>query len=117
MILELWNAHEDFRNEDVKHVPIWVQLLNLDIKYWGEIYLFKIICQIRTHIHFDSVTKKKERLSFSRVLIEVSINQDFPTMINFINDRDQEVDLMIHYELKPVSYSNCKLQRFGAYGY
>ena len=32
-----WNPEMDLCIEPVKSLPLWVQLPNLDVKYWGQI--------------------------------------------------------------------------------
>lgn len=41
-IVKPWNQSMSVIKDDIKIVPIWVQLLKLDFMYWGEKCLFKI---------------------------------------------------------------------------
>ncbi|XP_062103928.1 uncharacterized protein LOC133815057 [Humulus lupulus] len=108
LIMKPWNANDDFKKEDMQQVPIWIQLTNLDLKYWGEQSLFKIVSQIGQPLKIDPVTKSKEKLNFARIMIEVSIAQSFPSIISFINENDCQMDVMVHYEWKPIFCSHCK---------
>ncbi|XP_056695492.1 uncharacterized protein [Spinacia oleracea] len=57
----------DFSKEDLRSVPIWVKLHNLDFKYWGEKSLSKIVGKLGILIHVDSATAKRDKLLFERV--------------------------------------------------
>lgn len=58
LIVKLWNLDMEILKEDIKTVPIWIRLSNLDIKYWGERTTFKISGLIGTPIKMDQATKK-----------------------------------------------------------
>uniref|UniRef100_A0A803P5S5 DUF4283 domain-containing protein n=1 Tax=Cannabis sativa TaxID=3483 RepID=A0A803P5S5_CANSA len=75
---------------------------DLELKYWGERSLFKIIGQIGKPVMVDEATKNREKLSFPRVLIEVSIKQDLPEMIEFEDENGCNTSVTISYEWKPV---------------
>ena len=91
IIMKPWVASVDFKKENVEEAPIWIQLKGLDLKNWGEKALFKILRQIGNPVMVDQITLKKEHLNFSRVMVEVHLKQDFPELIYFINERDEEV--------------------------
>ena len=46
VVMKPWHPDMDIRKNDIRSVPIWIQLDNLDLKYWGERALFKIVGQI-----------------------------------------------------------------------
>ncbi|XP_062114462.1 uncharacterized protein LOC133825549 [Humulus lupulus] len=108
LIMKPWTAHEDFRKEDIQRVPVWIQLANLELKYWGEKTLFKIVSQIGKPLKVDPITKQKEKLNFARVMIEVTISQSFPSVISFINEHNRQTDVIVNYEWKPTICSQCK---------
>ncbi|XP_062073377.1 uncharacterized protein LOC133777697 [Humulus lupulus] len=108
LIMKRWNSSDDFTKEDVKTVPIWVQLGGLDIKYWGDKALFKIVGQLGKPIQVDNITKRRERLHFPRIMVEVSITQAFPHTISFINELDQDIELTVKYEWLHVCCEYCK---------
>ncbi|XP_030507193.2 uncharacterized protein LOC115722193 [Cannabis sativa] len=106
VIMNPWDPNTNFRKEDVKQVPIWVQLEDLELKYWGQKSLFKIVCQVGNPIMVDSVTKERERLNYPRVLIEVQMNQQLPNMLEFEDEFGSNCLVGIHYEWKPIICSN-----------
>ncbi|XP_062098647.1 uncharacterized protein LOC133804510 [Humulus lupulus] len=98
----------NFRKEDVRVVPTWIQLTGLELKYWGEKSLFKIVSQIGKPLQVDEITKNRDRLSYPRILIEVSLTQDLPYEVSFTNEFDQKVEVDVFYEWKPVLCGHCK---------
>ncbi|XP_062080558.1 uncharacterized protein LOC133785326 [Humulus lupulus] len=108
VILKPWDANSDFKKENVCKVPTWIQLTDLDLKYWGERSLFKIVSQLGKPLMVDQITKNREKLNFARILIEVSIDQEFPEMIRFENELGFNVSVSVHYEWVPAYCRHCK---------
>ncbi|XP_062112517.1 uncharacterized protein LOC133823685 [Humulus lupulus] len=106
-IMKPWNSIEDFTKENVDTVPTWIQVRGLDIKYWGEASLFKIVGQIGKPIQVDDITKHRERLLYPRILIEVSLAQYFPPKISFTDEFDHDIELDVKYEWIPLICKNC----------
>lgn len=71
--------------DPVRKLPIWIQLPNLDVKYWGDKSLTKIISQIGSMVKVDQATHNRDKLIFAKVLVEVDVDQKFPTLIHFVN--------------------------------
>ncbi|XP_062099808.1 uncharacterized protein LOC133805654 [Humulus lupulus] len=107
LVMKPWNSVDDFTKEDITVVPTWIQLGGLDIKYWGEKSLFKIVGQVGWPIQVDNITKYRDRLYYPRILIEISMDQQFPTTISFLNEFDQEIDLQVEYEWIPIVCKSC----------
>ncbi|XP_062119224.1 uncharacterized protein LOC133832972 [Humulus lupulus] len=111
IIMKPWDASVDFKKENVEITPIWVQIKGLYLKYWGgggEKALFKILSQIGTPVMVDQITKRKERLNYPRVMMEVQLKQESPKLLSFINERDEEVSVYVEYEWKPTLCGHCK---------
>ena len=81
--MKKWDLEMDLRKNDVKIVPIWIQLENLELKYWGERSIFKIVRMIGEPIRVDVFTKERNRLSYPRILVEVQMNQKFKDVVCF----------------------------------
>ncbi|XP_060968460.1 uncharacterized protein LOC133036011 [Cannabis sativa] len=90
VIMKAWDPNTNFKKEDIQTVPIWVQLTDLEMKYWGQKALFKIIGQVGEPITVDAATKERDKLSYPRVLIQVSIHQDFPGTIYFEDEYESQ---------------------------
>ncbi|XP_060972357.1 uncharacterized protein LOC133038279 [Cannabis sativa] len=107
VIMKPWNPNENFSKEDVSRVPIWIQLEGLELKYWGEKSLFKIVGQRGKPIMVDAITKERERLSYPRILIEVSMNQKLPEMLEFEDEHGWNSSIGVKYEWKPSICTHC----------
>ncbi|XP_062099933.1 uncharacterized protein LOC133805795 [Humulus lupulus] len=106
-IMKSWNSVDDFTKEDITTVPTWIQQGGLDIKYWGERFLFKIVGQLGKPIQVDNITKHRDRLYYPQILIEVSLDQEFPNTIVFTNECDQEKEILVTYKWIPIVCQNC----------
>ncbi|KAL2938105.1 50S ribosomal protein L24 [Bienertia sinuspersici] len=80
----------------------------LDIKYWGERILFKIIGQVGKGLKVDRATASRERLLYARVLIEIQIGQEFVVTITFQNENGKVMEQRVEYEWKPLVCTKCK---------
>uniref|UniRef100_A0A803NQ60 DUF4283 domain-containing protein n=1 Tax=Cannabis sativa TaxID=3483 RepID=A0A803NQ60_CANSA len=107
VILKPWDPNINFKKEDVKCVPIRIQREDLELKYWGQRSLFKIVGQLGKPLMEDAVTKDRERLSYARVLIEVQMDQQLPSMIDFENEYGLNISVSVKYEWKPIRCSHC----------
>ncbi|XP_021860321.1 uncharacterized protein [Spinacia oleracea] len=58
--------------------------------------------------HVDSATAKRDKLQFARVQIEVMVEQSFPDVIKFINERREQMEVRVEYEWRPVVCAHCK---------
>uniref|UniRef100_A0A803P9H3 DUF4283 domain-containing protein n=1 Tax=Cannabis sativa TaxID=3483 RepID=A0A803P9H3_CANSA len=107
VILKPWDPNVNYKKEDVKCVPIWVHLEDLELKYWGQKSLFKIVGQLGKPLMEDSITKERERLSYARVLVEVQMDQQLPSILEFENEYASNTSVGIKYEWKLISCSHC----------
>lgn len=94
VVMKPWDSVTGFKREDVCTIPIWIRLEKLDLKYWGEKALFKIVGQIGKPLMMDKATRLREKLYFPRVLIEVSIKHDLPDWVQFGDELDRIVKMM-----------------------
>uniref|UniRef100_A0A803NLK2 Reverse transcriptase domain-containing protein n=1 Tax=Cannabis sativa TaxID=3483 RepID=A0A803NLK2_CANSA len=102
VIMNSWDPDTNFKKEDIRAVPIWIQLENLDLKYLGQNTLFKIVGQLGNPIMVDDNTKMRYKLSYLRILIEVTLQQDQPGSICFEDEHGFNVTVGIKYEWKPL---------------
>ncbi|XP_010694020.1 uncharacterized protein LOC104906887 [Beta vulgaris subsp. vulgaris] len=107
LIVKQWHAEMDFQKEDIKTVPIWIQLPALDLKYWGERCLFKLVAGIGKPLKLDQSTINKDRLQYARIMIETRMNQDLPEEIVFENEKGVMMTQKVHYEWRPIRCDIC----------
>ena len=88
-------------------MPTWIQVKGLKLKYLGESCLFKLVEQIGKPLQVDESTKNRDKMLFSRIMLDVKLGQDFPTTLEFINEFDEQVELEIFYEWLPYKCTQC----------
>jgi len=91
----------------VEKIPVWIRLMNLDIKYWGQNALTKIAGMVGNPLKADRATTQKQRLQFARILVEVEPDQMYPDMVMFENECGAIIEQEVRYEWKPVFYKAC----------
>ncbi|KAJ8424767.1 hypothetical protein Cgig2_017419 [Carnegiea gigantea] len=102
-----WNPEMDLHTETITSLPLWVQLHDLDIKYWGLSSLSKICSSLGIPIKIDRCTKDKTWIRYARVLIDMPIHGPFSEHIDFINEHDMLVRQAVTYEWLPVKCKHC----------
>ena len=63
----------DIMKESFDVLPTWIQM-RVDFKYWNRNYLRKLVELVGKFVKVDQATEKKEKLQFSRVMIEVTVD-------------------------------------------
>lgn len=107
IIVRAWEHDMDVTKDQFDVVPTWIQL-RLDLKYWSERCLTKLVNSLGKFVKVDVATAKREKLQYAWVMIEVKIDQEFPDQLIFINENGNEVVIEVSYEWKLNKYSVCK---------
>lgn len=89
-----------YEKNSITTMPTWVKLPKLNVRYWGESTLRKIVA-----------TLKIERMWYARVLVDMDINKGFPNELYFTNEHDKLVTQTMQYESLPIW--SCKCIQFG----
>lgn len=105
--MKQWDPEVDIKKNDVRIVPIWMNLENLELKYWGKRSLFKIVGHIGKPIQLDVFTKERSRLNYPRILVEVCLNQEFLGLLYFEDEHGRKLKVTIVYEWKPTLCGHC----------
>ncbi|XP_021850472.2 uncharacterized protein [Spinacia oleracea] len=103
-----WSVDMDMEKEEIRSVPIWIQL-KLNIKYWGEKALFKIVNQIGKPVKRDSATTNRDKFHFARVLVDMPITHSLPDQVSFMDEHGELIKVDIKYEWKPSKCGVCKM--------
>ncbi|KAJ8423240.1 LOW QUALITY PROTEIN: hypothetical protein Cgig2_030093 [Carnegiea gigantea] len=94
-----WNPKMDLKTKEIKSFPIWIQLLDLDFKFWHSESLSKIGSILGISLMTDKYTRDK-------LLIDISPDGQFPDYIEFFNEHET---LQVVYEWKPLKCLHCKI--------
>ena len=106
-IVKGWNPKMDLHTEAIKSLPIWIQLPELDLKYWGQASLSKIGSLIGQPLKTDKYTAEKSRLNYARLLIDVPLDGAFPNYVEFFNEKETLVRQTVKYEWLPTKCNHC----------
>ncbi|XP_009610985.1 uncharacterized protein [Nicotiana tomentosiformis] len=107
IVVKPWRHVIRLDKQVVDKIPVWIRLMNLDIKYWGQNTLTKIAGMIGNPLKADRTTTQKERLQYARILVEVEPNQMYRDMVMFENECGVIIDKEVRYEWKPVFCKSC----------
>ncbi|XP_074298893.1 uncharacterized protein LOC141629864 [Silene latifolia] len=108
VIVKEWTPETLLVKHDVTRVPIWMKIFGLDVKYWGLESLKKLCGTVGTFIKCDSATAHRDFLGFARIMIEVDIGQNFPTMISFNDEHGVTQSVRVVYDWLPLVCTSCK---------
>ena len=107
VFVKQWEDGMDF-DESFNRIPIWIQMPNLPLKFWGENCMKKIVGLVGRPIKADSATSSKERIAFARFLVEMNIHDVYPEQIEFMDEKGNLIFQSIKYEWRPLYCSKCK---------
>ena len=99
-IIKPWKVKMSLEKENLSSIPIWVQLSALAMEYWDEKCIRKIAGLLGDVIKVDNDTKNKERLMYTRALVEVDTKNGLPEEVFFTNEYDELVKQLVHYDLE-----------------
>lgn len=95
VIIKPWKPGMEIMNVIVEQVPIWIRLVGLDLKYWGQAALAKIAGLVGKPVKADTTTTRKKKLMYARVMVEVPFNKAYPDSVMFENELGQIIEQKI----------------------
>ncbi|KAJ8419812.1 hypothetical protein Cgig2_000653 [Carnegiea gigantea] len=104
-----WNPQMDLHTKCIKSLPIWVQLPELDIRFWGSGSLSKLGSIIRIPLKTDKCTNEKTMLKYARLLIDIFLEGPFPDYIDFFDEEEVLITQKVIYEWKPIKCTHCHM--------
>jgi len=108
-VVKEWNPDMDLPIENIKSLPLWIRLPELDIKYWGSDSLSKICSVLGVPLKADRYTKDKTMINYARVLVEFSIVGPFPETVEFSNETNTLIQQAVTYEWIPTKCTHCHM--------
>lgn len=106
VFLKQWEDGMDLDKAEFVNLPIWVNVLDLPLKYWG--MLEKLMTTIGHPIKPDKATAMRDRIKYVRYLVEMNIKEEFPEQLTFRNEHGEVVHYPVEYEWKPQFCDKCK---------
>ena len=110
-IVKAWNLEMEMVIDTITSLPIWIQLHDLDIKYWGLQSLSKLSSILGIPLKTDKHTKEKLMLKYARLLVEIPLEGSFPDFIEFANEKNVIIRQKVVYEWKPIKCTHCRMFR------
>ncbi|KAL9224945.1 hypothetical protein vseg_000921 [Gypsophila vaccaria] len=107
LIVKPWAKNMELHKTAVQVVPVWVQLHGLPIKFWGK-SLPKIAGLVGKLLQTDKATENKTKLTYARTLVEMSVDQQCPDQIKFMDEMGNVQTVEVIYEWKPITCKLCK---------
>lgn len=109
ILLKGWNANMDLQTGSITSLPIWVQFLDLDLKYWGLKCLSKIDSLLCIPLKTNKCTKERTSIIYFRLMIELPLEGPFPEYVEFINEHDMLIRQQVKYEWLPLKCTHCQM--------
>ncbi|XP_074313706.1 uncharacterized protein LOC141648897 [Silene latifolia] len=85
-----------------------MKIFGLDVKYWGGESLRKLSSGVGKFIKCDDPTLHKQFLGFACIMVEVDVDQQFPSVVDFLDENGKNQSVRIEYDWLPVSCTACK---------
>ena len=108
LILRKWTPGMQLLKLSLSTVPVWIKLHNLPIEFWNTTCLSYLASGVGKPLCADSVTEEQLRIGYARVLVEVSVESDFPKEIEIVGADGSRVVVGIEYPWIPVKCHKCK---------
>lgn len=107
MIVKPWDPNVDLVREKIRTLPIQIEM-HLDFKDYGEQCLHKIASHVGKLIKLDQATKKRDKLQYARMMIEVKLDMEFPEEISFYKNNNKVLGVKVEYDWKPTQCATYK---------
>lgn len=98
VVVKPWKPGMEINYRMVEQVPIWIRLVDLDLKYWGQTALTKIAGLVEKPVKANTATMMKEKLMYARVMVEVPLSKTYPELVLFENKVGQIIEQKVEYE-------------------
>lgn len=102
-----WNPDMDIDSMAFNTRRMWIQLPKLNYRFWSRKNLSKLASYIGVPIVMDRLTTSSSRLSFARILVEVSVDAELPDFIPVTHLDGFESQQALIYEHTLPKSSRC----------
>ncbi|KAK4426525.1 hypothetical protein Salat_1421100 [Sesamum alatum] len=99
----------EFKQDDISFSPVWATLPSLPLECWNPNALGKIGSRLGNPIAMDALTRKMERVSYARILVEVDSSKPLVDTVEFILPNGITRKQPVMYEFTPKFCSDCNL--------
>ncbi|KAJ8431362.1 hypothetical protein Cgig2_002085 [Carnegiea gigantea] len=99
----------DLCTEKIESLPIWIQLPDLGLKYWGPSSFSKICSTLGIPLKTDKFTKDRAMIRFAKVMVDMKLEGPFPEYIEFFNEQEVLLRQKVKYEWLPTKCLHCEM--------
>ncbi|KAK6159899.1 hypothetical protein DH2020_003280 [Rehmannia glutinosa] len=71
-------------DDDIRSVPVWINLPYLPWEFWNEKAIEKIASLVGTPITTNRLTRTKDKMEYARVFVEVDVSKELTRSVNII---------------------------------
>ena len=108
-IAKPWNPDMDVEKEELKSIPIWIQL-KIGFKTGEKSPCLRLWIKLVSHCSVTMLLGSVIRCNMlGSQLIEVQLAQAFINQIYFVNEHGSRTQVDVHYEWKPIERKSCHL--------
>lgn len=102
VIVKPWTPEFNFNKEILTTLLLWVKLPNLPLSCWNAVVLSKIVSSLGQPLYANECTTQVSRISFARILVEMSVTRPLPKSIKVQDPRGNTFEQQIWYDWKPL---------------
>lgn len=96
--LRAWDVNMDLDNLVFDSAPVWIQLPNLHMRFWSRKAMSKLVSFVGVSIVRDKLTARRARLSYARVLVDLSVKAMPPDSIPITSPAGEVYQQPVVYE-------------------
>ncbi|KAK2993143.1 hypothetical protein RJ640_015330 [Escallonia rubra] len=109
LIVKPWLPNVSLEKEGVSSIPLWIRLPYLPLHLWSTELLSRIASSVGKPLFTDKMTATKERLTYARLCVEVSIEDTMPEKVPIRGPEGDTIEQTIEYDWKPTICSHCQV--------
>lgn len=98
IILKRWYEGMELDLSCLSEIPVWINLPNLDVRFWSEHMLARIGSVVGNPLLTDFTSTNQERLSYARVLVEISATMELLRQVRLFGLSDEVVEQTLEYD-------------------
>ncbi|XP_043697339.1 uncharacterized protein LOC122648158 [Telopea speciosissima] len=108
IFLRQWSRQLQLRQLDFSSIPLWIAFPGLPLHFWCTGGLSLIGSAFGKPLFSDLHTRRKDRLAFARICVEVSAAESLPSFITVHEGEGHSFEQEVHYDWLPPQCLTCK---------
>lgn len=100
LVLQEWKLMMDPTLEQPSSIPAWIKIHKLPLEFWTADCFSCIASTIGKPLHVDKDTKKRKRLDYARVCVEIDVRTELPDDVK-ITVNGESVVVRLEYQWLP----------------